>query len=266
MGEHPALAALRGAIRAALPMPWSVPVGQVPDGGVDRRKPSRARSREQERERERMVRAEWEALRQRLAPVAAEYVARAGELLTDPHLGFTPDVDQGAVQRDYLSAVEAYQAAGKLLDEAEDLPDLVAAVVLADRAAERFAAARARYLGQRPPSTRPHCFYNPLHGHATDPPRPQKGRRGRRLVAREAAAARRPACERCRLALLAGQRPDVLPALTTVRDERGRPVTVLVPYYALPRHTSIWAGTACGSYDEDAPARVMRGEHRRRTP
>lgn len=227
-----------------------------PEGGGA---PGRARHRE----RERVVRAEWEALRARLAPAAAEHVARVGELLADPLLEFTPGPDRAGERRDYLSATDAYQAAGKLLDEAADLPDLAAAVVLADRAVELFATARARHLGQRPPTARPRCFYNPLHGPAVDPPRGRVARKGRRVVAREAAAARRPACEPCRLALLAGEVPDVLPALWTAPDEHGRRTTVLVPYYALPRQVSIWAGTACGSYDPEASARVLRGEHRR---
>ncbi|MCX5401633.1 hypothetical protein [Streptomyces sp. NBC_00102] len=234
--------------------------GWSADGPADSAAHGRARSRE----RERLVRAEWEALRARLAPLAAEHVARVGELLADPRLEFTPETGESGARRDYLSATDAYQAAGKLLDEASDLPDLAAAVVLADRAVELFAAARARHLGQRPRASRPRCFYNPLHGPAADPPRGGSGRKGRRVLAREAAASRRPACEPCRLALLAGESPDVLPALWTARDERGRPVTVLVPYYALPRQTSIWAGTACGSYDSEASGRVLRGEHRGR--
>ncbi|MFD6425690.1 hypothetical protein [Streptomyces sp. NPDC060198] len=241
-----------------LPRPNTPAEHATADGGA------RGRSRSQDRERERLVRAEWEALRARLAPAVAEHVARVGELLADPRLEFTPDSGRSAVRRDYLSATDAYQAAGKLLDEATDLPDLAAAVVLADRAVELFAAARARHLGQRPPAQRPRCYYNPLHGPAVEPPREQRVRKGRRVVAREAAASRRPACETCRRALLAGEPPDVLPALWTARDERGRPLTLLVPYYALPRQASIWAGTACGSYDPEASGRVLRGEHRNR--
>ncbi|WP_330334339.1 hypothetical protein OHS33_34395 [Streptomyces sp. NBC_00536] len=235
--------------------------GRLGNGPAYPDPPSRVRLRE----RERMVRAEWEALREQLAPAAAEHLARVGELLADPRLEFTPALGQNAVRRDYLAATEAYHAAGKLLDEAQDLPDLAACVVLADRAVELFAAARARHLGQRPPAPRPRCFYNPLHGTAAEPPRNQGVRKGRKVVAREAAAARRPACEPCRLALIAGESPNVLPALWTVRDARDRPVTVLVPYYSLPRQASIWSGTACGSYDDEAAGRVLRGEHRRRT-
>ncbi|MGW2277152.1 hypothetical protein [Streptomyces sp. NPDC001770] len=261
MGNDRLLRSLRRiglAVWPGLPRPAGGPAGGPADGGV--------RGRARSRDRERLVRAEWEALRARLAAAAAEHVAQVGELLADPRLEFTPGSGESGVRRDYLLATDAYQAAGKLLDEAADLPDLAAAVVLADRAVELFAAARARHLGQRPHAPRPRCFYNPLHGPASEPAREQRGRKGRRVVAREAAAARRPACEPCRLALLAGDSPDVLPALWAARDDRGRPVTVLVPYYALPRQASIWAGTACGSYDPEASGRVLRGEHRTRRP
>ncbi|MFD7027413.1 hypothetical protein ACFWAR_05170 [Streptomyces sp. NPDC059917] len=258
MGKYRVPNPLRAILAGVPDLRWLR--GRLPDAPVHPEPSGRARSRE----REKRVRAEWEALREQLAPAAAEHVTRVGELLADPRTEFTPGPGQSAARRDYLAATEAYQAAGKLLDEAQDLPDLAACVVLADRAVELFAAARARHLGQRPPVPRPRCFYNPLHGAAAEPPRDRGVRKGRRVVAREAAAARRPACEPCRLALVAGEAPDVLPALWTVRDERDRPVTLLVPYYALPRQASIWAGTACGAYDAAAAARVLRGEHRRR--
>jgi hypothetical protein len=80
---------------------------------------------------------------------------------------------------------------------------------------------------------------------------------------RQAAADRRPACEACRLAILAGQQPDVLPALLTVRRSWHRTRKVLVAYYLVPQHLSPWSATACGGYDDGAPALVLRGGHRR---
>jgi hypothetical protein len=206
-------------------------------------------------------------LRDRLASLATARLADVGDLLSDARLEFTPREAEPAVRRDYEWAVEAFQAAGKILDEAADLPDLAASVVLADRALERFAAAHARHAGQRPPAPAVRCFYNPLHGRAerpTTPPRKRKGRGRTRVSAREASAGRRPACTSCRLAILAGETPDVLPALYAVQVSKRRKAKVFVPYYALPQQVSLWSATGCGAYGDDAPAQVLRGEHRRR--
>jgi hypothetical protein len=237
------------------------------EGGAAPRAGRRA-SRAAIRENEHRVLAEWAVMRDRLTDLARERVADVGDLLTDARLEFTPAAAQNAVRRDYDWAMEAFQAAGKLLDEAADLPDLAAAVVLADRAVERFAAAHARHEGRRPAPYAVRCFYNPLHGpaeaHHAPAGGPHGGRRRRRPVsAREAAADRRPACASCRLAILAGQTPDVLPALLPVRISRRHTAHVLVPYYAVPQQASIWSTTGCASYDDTAPSRVLRGDHRR---
>ena len=62
---------------------------------------------------------------------------------------------------------DAYQAAGKVVDAARDLPDLAGVLVLVDRARDALASARSLAEGGRkiPPS--PLCFFNPLHGDAT---------------------------------------------------------------------------------------------------
>ncbi|WP_329459453.1 hypothetical protein [Streptomyces sp. NBC_01497] len=219
------------------------------------------------REDEQRILREWEVLRDRLASLATKRLADVGDLLSDARLEFTPREAEPAVRRDYEWAMEAFQAAGKILDEAADLPDLAASLVLADRALERFAAAHARHAGRPPAPTVVRCFYNPLHGRAeraVRPPRKKKGGGRVRVSAREAAADRRPACTSCRLAILAGETPDVLPALYAVAVSKRRKAKVFVPYYTLPQQSSLWSATGCGAYDDDAPAQVLRGEHRRR--
>jgi hypothetical protein len=239
----------------------------APSGGSDGgngRRVGRAPSREQQH----LVLREWEVLRDRLAGIAQGRLADVGDLLTDSRLAFTPDAAESAVLRDYAWAMEAFQAAGKVLDEAADLPDLAACVVLADRALERFAAAHERHAGRRPAAPVVRCFYNPLHGRTEQHHVPGGGsgrkRRGRKtLSAREAAAERRPACASCRLAILADETPDVLPALVSVKTSWHHSAKVFVPYYAVPQQASLWSATCCGAYDDEAPARVLRGEHRR---
>ncbi|WP_441247790.1 hypothetical protein [Kitasatospora sp. McL0602] len=228
------------------------------------RKPRRRLSKEQQE----LVLREWEVLRERLSGYAAGRVTAAGELFRAAELELVPE--EAAARRDYLWALEAYEAAGRLLDEAADLPDLAAAVVLAERAVERLAAAHAEHAGHRPGPAAVRCFYNPLH-----PPVPRTATRGQQkarqkaqqrphLGAREAAADRRPACPDCRKAILAGQQPDILPALLPAGAAGRRSPQVLVPYYSVPQQWSPWAATTCGSYDDEAPALVLRGEHRRR--
>ncbi|MET9611515.1 hypothetical protein [Kitasatospora indigofera] len=218
------------------------------------------------KERQELLLREWEVLRDRLTRFAAERVATAGEVFRAAELDLPPE--EGAARREYLWALDAYQAAGKLLDEAADLPDLAAAVVLAERAVERLAAAHAAHAGRRPGPPVLRCFYNPLHGAVpATPPKPSnRARRRPRLGAREAAADRRPACAACRRAILAGQLPDVLPALLPAGATGRRSPGVLVPYYTVPQQWSPWSATACGAYGEDGPALVLRGEHRRRAP
>ncbi|AUG75209.1 hypothetical protein CFP65_0230 [Kitasatospora sp. MMS16-BH015] len=227
--------------------------------------PGRPRGR-LSREQQELVLREWEVLRDRLAAYAGERVTTAGELFRAAELQLPPEED--GPRRDYLWALEAYEASGRLLDEAADLPDLAAAVVLAERAVERLAAAHAAHAGARPHPPALRCFYNPLHPPVPAAPAPRTGKKARQRPhhsAREAAADRRPACHDCRKAILAGQQPDILPALLPAGATGRRSPRVLVPYFAVPQQWSPWSATACGAYDDTAPALVLRGEHRRRT-
>jgi hypothetical protein len=215
-----------------------------------------------------LVLREWKVLRDRLRGDASARVADAGDILRTAEL--RPVQGDSGVRRDYVWALDAYQAAGKLLDDAADLPDLAAAVVLAERAVERLEMARARGEGRGVPAQLVRCFYNPLHGAARKVPVCTKRQRRRIPGPRQAAADRRPACEACRNAILAGQLPDVLPALLPAlvpaqsSSSRSRTMRVLVPYYSVPQQWSLWAATACGAYDDESPGLVLLGEHRRR--
>ncbi|MER6401234.1 hypothetical protein ACFWA9_19810 [Kitasatospora sp. NPDC059973] len=238
---------------------------------------SRPPGRRESKEAGEVVLREWQVLRDRLSAIAAERVAAAGDLFRAAEL--SPPPEETVTRRDYLWALEAYDAAGRLLDEAlarpdeTDLPDLTAVVVLVDQAVERLAAAHTAHAGgrRRPPVVR--CFYNPLHGPAVPPAQGGKGGKGGKasrkarhrptVGAREAAADRRPACASCRNAILAGQSPDVLPALLPAPARRRGTGPVLVPYYTIPQQWSPWSATGCGAYDEGTPALVLRGGHRR---
>ncbi|MFE4858641.1 hypothetical protein [Streptomyces sp. NPDC056670] len=231
------------------------------------------RAGELSREQQQLVLEEWAAARERLDRLVSARVTAVGDVLRTTELPpaaglLAPDGSDPRARGDCAWAFDAFQAAGKLLDEAADLPDLAAAAVLADRALERFAAVHARAAGQPVPKAAERCFYNPLHTAADQPHSPvrkQHRRRARqRTGPREAAADRRPACSSCRRAILAGQAPDVLPALVPVKLSRLRTARVLVPYYSVPQQWSLWSVCACGAYGDEWPSLVLRGEHRRR--
>ncbi|MFD9130442.1 hypothetical protein [Kitasatospora sp. NPDC059571] len=240
--------------------------------------PSRTDRRGQSKHDQELLLREWEVLRDRLAAFAAERVTAAGDVLRAAELQLP--AEETAARRSYLWALEAFEAAGRLLEDPADLPDLAAAAVLAERSVERLAAAHAEHAHRRPAPPVVRCFYNPLHGPAAVQPsagaagagrngRTGKGdriRQRQRTGARQAAADRRPACRDCRQAILAGQTPDVLPALVPAGATGRRSPAALVPYFAVPQQWSVWSATGCGAYDDRAPALVLSGEYRRRRP
>ncbi|UZJ29992.1 hypothetical protein [Streptomyces endophytica] len=138
-------------------------------------------------------------------------------------------------------ALDAYAAAGTVLDRARGAVDLAGAFAL---------VAEGRAALSKAPATLPLCFFHPLHGPAVRriPWRPL-GRREQLRVA---------ACETCLRAVRTRRAPEVL---TDRRD--GRPV----PYFEIPAEDSIWAATGYGSLlggDGDSlAARVQRGDFTR---
>ncbi|MDL2079992.1 hypothetical protein QNN03_26475 [Streptomyces sp. GXMU-J15] len=152
----------------------------------------------------------------------AEVVA-LGEAVRTADAATTPDLSR---------ALDAYAAAGKVLDEARDLTDLAGALALA---AEGRAA-----LTPRP--SLPLCYFNPLHGQATT------RTTWRRLGHRESLQV--ATCPPCTTTLHTHRTPEPLTELM----ENGR----LIPYY---EGRSLWAATGYGSLPGDGMAsRVGRGD------
>ncbi|MFI6371588.1 hypothetical protein [Streptomyces sp. NPDC050546] len=120
-------------------------------------------------------------------------------------------------------ALDAYAAAGTVLDEARGLPDLAGVLALVQEGRDALAGDDDTAL--------PRCFFNPLHGRAALRTgwRPL-GRRDRLDVA---------VCQECADALRDRRAPEVL----TDTDEDGR----TVPYFELPAERSAWAATGYGS-------------------
>ncbi|MFF8868674.1 hypothetical protein [Streptomyces massasporeus] len=118
-------------------------------------------------------------------------------------------------------ALDAYAAAGTVLDRARGLPDLAGALALAQEGRDALADSPGLPL----------CFFNPLHGRAALRTgwRPL-GRRDRLDAA---------VCQECAHALRDHRAPEVL----TDTDGDGR----TVPYFEVPAGRSVWSATGYGS-------------------
>ncbi|KDN86072.1 hypothetical protein [Kitasatospora cheerisanensis] len=155
-------------------------------------------------------------------------------------LGEAVNGADGATTPGLTRALDAYDAAGRVLDGARDIPDLAGVLALA--AEGRAALATEPRL--------PLCFFDPRHGAAAGRTdwRPL-GRRERVDVA---------VCADCSQALRGRRAPQVL----AVRDQ-GR----TVPYFEVPAERSLWAATGYGSLlsgpEDTLAARVGTGQFSR---
>ncbi|MEV0404795.1 hypothetical protein [Actinoallomurus sp. NPDC050550] len=137
-------------------------------------------------------------------------------------------------------ALDAYAAAGKVLDTDRTVPGLAGALVLIDMGRDAYEAAR-RGKALRPS---PLCFFNPLHG---DGPVPV---RWRAVGGRDRIDVR--ACAACAKAVRDHDTPDVL-------------FDGEVPYYEVDPEGSVWSATGYGQLRDDLVQRVLRGDLSART-
>lgn len=161
-----------------------------------------------------------------------EYRARIAERLT----GCGQRVSaRGDSSEEVRRALEAYSAAAKVFDSADDKSDLVGVQVLLDMC-------DAALDGEIRPA---HCFFDPRHTS------------GKAMVRWRAPASfdsvRVLACRECRKAVRGLRTPS-----SVLDSTGGRPL----PYYSVPPERSVWAATGYGTLVSDLPARIMRGEHR----
>jgi hypothetical protein len=158
------------------------------------------------------------------------------------------EVETGAADRaaHLHAALDAYAAAGTVLDGARSRADLAGVLALVAEGRDAMEAARnTRPRRTGPPL--PLCFFNPLHGRATHRTRWRPlGRRRQLHVA---------ACDTCTRALRERRAPEVLTDTVDGRD---------VPYFEVPAEDSVWAATGYGSLTRDALApRIARGDFTR---
>ncbi|MFE0099457.1 hypothetical protein [Streptomyces sp. NPDC059009] len=157
-------------------------------------------------------------------------------------------------------ALDAYDAAGTVLDGARGLADL--AGVLALVAEGRDALPPTPHTPHKSPSPLPLCFFNPLHGRATRTVRWRPlGHRTHLKVA---------ACPDCTQSVRAHRPPEVLtdtPADTGTGTGRTSSGPHEVPYFEVDPDHSVWAATGYGSLlkdpEDSLAARVGRGDFSR---
>ncbi|MEU4606857.1 hypothetical protein AB0F43_28070 [Kribbella sp. NPDC023972] len=143
----------------------------------------------------------------------------------------------GAGLKHQQAALDAHQAAGKVLDTSEDLVDVVGAMVLLDKARREYDAAVAVAAGRKQDAVPELCAFNPLHGRSSGRPT---------QVQADGATLTLPLCAECRRALKRGKAPASLPG-----DDG--------PYW---HGDDLWARTFFGNLDDDLAAAVSRGDYR----
>lgn len=134
-------------------------------------------------------------------------------------------------------ALDAHDAAGRVLDASRDLVDVVGAMVLLDQGRREYDVAKALAAGRKPVAVRPLCAFNPLHGRASGQPT---------RVEDEGSTLTLPLCAECRQALKRKSAPASLPG-----DDG--------PYW---HGDDLWARTFFGALGDDLPGAVGRGEYR----
>ncbi|MEU7584641.1 hypothetical protein AB0B50_44525 [Streptomyces sp. NPDC041068] len=138
-------------------------------------------------------------------------------------------------------ALDAYAAAGTVLDGARGMPDLAGVLALVTEGRDALDGT---------PDPLPLCFFNPLHGRATRTVRWRPlGRRDHLRVS---------PCETCAEAVRTRRAPEVLTDTATPDD---RPI----PYFEAAAESSVWAATGYGSLlgdpaEDGLARRVGRGD------
>ncbi len=172
---------------------------------------------------------------------AREQLLALGEFLEQPGLAgaaaATPGPHSGQEEADLTRALDAYTAAGQVLDSASGSPDLAGVLVLTHMGRCAAEAALARQSGRPAPPPSLLCFFNPLHGEGTRQTR-WRARGGHQALDVHA-------CDACADAIAQRTFPSVLADTSTGTD---------VPYYEAP---TTWAATGYGQFSTDLIQRIL---------
>jgi hypothetical protein len=173
---------------------------------------------------------------------ASREVIAFGELLDES----TVETSDERVRVLMSRALDAYQAAGKVLDSARGVPDLAGVLVLVDQGRDALASAQARAGGGAEIEPSSLCLFNPLHGDSV------RTVNWRPLGSRD--RLRAAVCADCAMAVRDHETPEML------RDhDEGREV----PYFDVDPRRSVWAETGYGHFRDDLVQRILRGDLRR---
>lgn len=172
---------------------------------------------------------------------AREQLLALGEFLEQPGLAgaaaATPEPHSGQEEADLTRALDAYTAAGQVLDRASGIPDLAGVLVLTHMGRCAAEAALARQSGRPAPPLSLLCFFNPLHGEGTRQTR-WRAQGGHQALDVDA-------CDACADAIAQRKFPSVLADTSTGKD---------VPYYEAP---TTWAATGYGQFSTDLIERIL---------
>lgn len=172
---------------------------------------------------------------------AREQLLALGEFLEQPGLAgaaaATPEPHSGQEEADLTRALDAYTAAGQVLDSASGIPDLAGVLVLTHMGRCAAEAALARQSGRPAPPLSLLCFFNPLHGEGTRQTR-WRAQGGHQALDVDA-------CDACADAIAQRKFPSVLADTSTGKD---------VPYYEAP---TTWAATGYGQFSTDLIERIL---------
>jgi hypothetical protein len=172
---------------------------------------------------------------------AREQLLALGEFLEQPGLAGaaagTAEPHCGQEEADLTRALDAYTAAGQVLDSASGLPDLAGVLVLTHMGRCAAETALARQSGRPAPPPSWLCFFNPLHGQGT------RQTRWRAQGGHQALDVH--ACAACADALAQRTFPSVLPDTSTGPE---------IPYYEAP---TTWAATGYGQFSTDLIQRIL---------
>lgn len=170
---------------------------------------------------------------------AEQQVIALGELVEQPGPpggGAGPQAERA--QQLLARALDAYQAAGKVLDSASGLCDLAGVLVLVHIGRGAALSGQALQAGRPAPASYPLCFFNPLHGEGSHQTR------WRALGQRDALDVH--ACDECAAAAGQHRPPDAL-------------LDGGIPYYEADPRRSVWAATGYGQFGSDLAQRILTG-------
>jgi hypothetical protein len=183
------------------------------------------------------------ATESQLRSLAQQQVIELGELAEQPGplAAAGADGPQSEQARELLArTLDAYQAAGKVLDSASGMCDLAGVLVLTHLGRGAAAAAEALQARRPAPASSPLCFFNPLHGQSV------REIHWRALGERKTLDVH--VCQECATATAQHRLPDVL-----VDHAGGQEI----PYYEADPERSVWAATGYGQFGNDLIQQIL---------